>query len=133
MDTHYGKYQGPLAALTESWMLDGDHGDYEWSDGEGEGFSLWVTGRGAAVGGLSWEDGRALMGDDFECSLEDLDALNAEMASARGVVGAWDSQGFVYGWTLSTLDDLAEAMTHYERIMTETNEAAEAAEMEDYR
>jgi hypothetical protein len=32
MDTHWGKYQGPLAAVTARWLLDGDWGDEEYSE-----------------------------------------------------------------------------------------------------
>ena len=89
MDTHYGKYSGPLAALGERWAMDGETGDTSWSNADiGEGTYLW---NGPL--GLSWDDGRYLMGDDFECALEEVDEVAREIENAQGSVWSWTRKG----------------------------------------
>lgn len=118
-DSHYGKYQGPLAALAERWYLNGDFGDEEFSDSDsGEGSCLY---RGLHP--LSWSDAMYLR-EEFGATDEELTALDKEAGTAQGIVAAWDSQGFVYGWTLATVAELHDA----ERAIAEANEAAAAAE-----
>lgn len=97
-DSHWSKYQNPLAALTERWILDGDYGDHEWAD-NGEGSILWV---GRAT--LTWEDARYLMGDDFTMTAAELDDLARELGMAQGILHSWDDRGFVYAQTFTTFD-----------------------------
>lgn len=123
MDTHYGKYSGALAALTERWTLDGSAGEDSYVNSEwGEGTELFL-----GPFELSWDEGRYLMGEDFECSLEEVDALAAEIRSARAILHAWDSQGFIYGDSLATLEAVEDVRANIERANLEA-EAEEAIE-----
>lgn len=112
MDTHYGKYQGPLAALTERWILEGFHpGDAEWTNSDiGEGAILW---RGPHE--LTYEESKWLR-TEFECTDEDLDLLDADLQQP-GIAHSWDSQGFIYAWPLATVT----LVEKFERDIAETN------------
>lgn len=102
-DSHYGKYSGPLAALTERWSLDGDFGEDSWSNSDmGEGTILY--GRT----GLSWDDAQYLV-RFFDCSASDLDSLSYSLDCGQGILHCWDSQGFLYAWTLDTMSELHDA------------------------
>lgn len=101
MDTRYGKYQGPLAALLERWQLDDNTPDEDTSN-EGDGLALW---KGLQV--LSWEEAKYLR-DEFECTELELDELAQAMLTARALAGAWDDHGFLYGWPVTSLIELDE-------------------------
>jgi hypothetical protein len=114
MDTHYGKYQNAESALSERWCLDGDRGEDSWSDSDlGEGVELF-----AGPFSLSWDDAKYLRAE-FDCSDEELDALDHTLGMAQGLAHSWDSQGFIYAETLDTQADLAEARKRIEALNAE--------------
>lgn len=114
MDNRWGKYDSPLAALTERWVLDGDFGDEEFSNSDlGEGTILW---KAPIV--LSYADARYLS-TEFDCTEEELGALDRELSMAQAVVHGWDSQGFIYGGTLDTVAERDEAIAKIEALNAE--------------
>ena len=115
MDTHWGKYQGPLAALCERIVLDGTCGDDSWSNSDiGEGIELWK-----GPWELSWSDAKYLRGDDFGCSDDELDTLDKELGMAQGIAYAWDSQGFQYAWTMETVEEYREQLSRITGLIAE--------------
>lgn len=112
MDTHWGKYQGPLAALLEHWNLDGDFGDYECSDSDmGEGSILWTS----APFTLTYRESEYLRGDEFECTPEDLEELASTLEHSQALQFSWDSRGFLYGWSIATVADRDSAVAEINR------------------
>ena len=101
MNTHWGKYSGPLAALTERWILEGDFGETDWSNSDiGEGIVLW-----RAPFSLTYDESKFLR-TEFGCTTEELDQLDAEMSGAQGIVHEWNSQGFLFGSALATMSEV---------------------------
>lgn len=126
MDTRYGKYDGPAAALLERWSGEyGDTGDAEWSDSDiGEGSILWERPTGGLLE-LTWDDGAYLM-REHDCTVEELDALSRELTLCFGAVFSWDSQGFLYGRLLASAAELAEVCAELDRLNEADLEAEEA-------
>jgi hypothetical protein len=91
MDLSHGKYNSPLAALAETWMMNGDWGSAAYTnEGDGSGCILYRFNRPVH---LSWVEARSLMAE-HNANVEDLDLLDAEILNAGGVFYQWDSQGF---------------------------------------
>jgi hypothetical protein len=101
MDLSHGKYDGPLAALAEYWLMAGDQGTSSHTnevDGSGE-----ILYKLEPPTHLSWHEARQLMAD-HDAEVEDLDQLDALLLNAGGVFYAWDSQGFQAAHTLSSAE-----------------------------
>ena len=110
-DSHWGKYDSPLAALTERWILDGERGDHEYSNPDwGEGTILLD-----APTILTWDDALYLR-DEYGCNDEELTLLSKELGMAQGVAHGWDSQGFIYGSTFDTVSEYREAIERLEAL-----------------
>lgn len=98
MDLGHGKYNGPLAALAEYWLLAGDPGiSSHTSEADGSGEILYKLNPPTH---LSWHEARQLMAD-HDADVEDLDQLDGLLLNAGGVFYQWNSQGFQAAHTLS--------------------------------
>jgi len=114
-DNHWGKYDGPLAALCERWSMDGEQGDDYYSDpeGDGSGCILWRATRRREDG--TWEMASGpfaltfgeygYLRDEFGLTAEEATELDKELRSAQGILFSWDSQGFLYGYISTTVDE----------------------------
>lgn len=98
MDLSHGKYDGPLAALAESWLMAGDQGTSSvTNEVDGSGMILYKL---QPPTHLSWHEARELMAE-HDAEVEDLDQLDGLLLNAGGVYYAWDGQGFQAAHTLS--------------------------------
>lgn len=105
MDLSHGKYNSPLAALAEVWMMNGDWGNAAFTnEADGSGCILY---RLKPPTHLTWLEARALQAE-HDADVEDLDQLEEQLFNAGGVFYQWDSHGFQAAHT-ETVDEAEQS------------------------